>query len=175
MMLGPEEKLIMYWLSQYGVILQEQAIEALTDKGRVTASAIIRGLMKQRRLCYLNGGYYVAAGPRMKPDDKIIDAIWVLLQYIKQIDPMNHHRASYPGQIYFLRNGFGYEIVVLREGDSHLPAMLLPQDGLKFIIVVPNEEMIPDVKLPKAPCLFATVTYDGERKPTVRFIRPEGG
>ena len=174
-MLGPEEKVIMYWLSQYGVMLQEQAIGALTDKGRTTASAIIRGLMKQRRLCYLHGGYYVAAGPKMKPDDKIIAAIWVLLQYIYQIDPMNHHRAQYPGQIYFLRNGCGYEIVVLGEGDYLLPTMLTPQADLKFIIVVPDEEMIPDVKLPNAPCMFATVTYDGERKPTVRFIRPEGG
>ena len=174
-MLGPEEKLVMYWLSQYGVILQEQAIAAIPEKGRTTAAAIIRGLMKQRRLCYLNGGYYVAAGPRMKPDEKLIAAIWVLLQYIHQIEPMNHHRASYPAQIYFLRNGYGYEIVVLQNGDYMLPKMLSPQEGLKFIIVVPDEEMIPEVKLPDAPCMFATVTYDGERKPTVRFIRPDGG
>ena len=65
--------------------------------------------------------------------------------------------------------------MVLGEGDSLLPTMLTPQGDLKFIIVVPDEEMIPDVKLPDAPCMFATVTYDGERKPTVRFIRPEGG
>ncbi|MEF2837787.1 MAG: DUF5697 family protein, partial [Oscillospiraceae bacterium] len=89
-MLGPEETLVMYWLSQYGVLLQEQAIAAITDKGRVTAASIIRGLMKKRRLCYLHGGYYVAAAPRLKPDDKIINAIWVLLQYIYQIEPMNH-------------------------------------------------------------------------------------
>lgn len=174
-MLGPEETLVMYWLSQYGVLLQEQAIAAITDKGRVTAASIIRGLMKKRRLCYLHGGYYVAAAPRLKPDDKIINAIWVLLQYIYQIEPMNHHRASYPGQIYFLKNGCGYEIVVLREGEHLLPSMLTPQDDLKFIIVVPDEKMIPDVKLPNAPCMFVTVNYDGERTPTVRFIRPGGG
>ena len=106
-MLLPDEKIIMYWLSQYGVMIQEQALMLLYDKPRQTAQKIIRGLIKNNRICYINGGYYIGAGPMCKPDEKTITAIWVLLRYIGKIGIYDHHSANYPGQIYFLKDQTG--------------------------------------------------------------------
>ena len=49
-MLLPDEKVIMYWLSQYGVMIQEQALLLLYDKPRPIAQKIIRGLIKNNRM-----------------------------------------------------------------------------------------------------------------------------
>lgn len=173
-MLLPDEKVIMYWLSQYGVMIQEQAIMLLYDKPRLTAQKIIRGLIKNNQICYINGGYYIGAGPMCKPDEKVITAIWVLLRYIGQINICDHHCANYPGQIYFLKDQAGYEIIVLNEGEHMLPSLLNPQDWMKYIIVVPNEEMIPLVAVPDAPCMFATVSYHGKNVPDVEFYLTGG-
>lgn len=173
-MLLPEEKVILYWLSQYGVMVQEQAIMLLYEKPRATAQKIIRGLIKNRRICYINGGYYIGGNAVEKPDEKLITAIWVLLQYVPLIGSFDHHCANYPGQIYFLKDQTGYEIVVLSEGENLLPSLLATQDNLKYILVVPNEEMIPMVTLPSAPCVFATVAYHGKNVPEVKFHMPGG-
>ena len=109
-----------------------------------------------------------------KPDEKLITAIWVLLQYVPLIGSFNHHCANYPGQIYFLKDQTGYEIVVLSEGENLLPSLLATQDNLKYILVVPNEEMIPMVTLPSAPCVFATVAHHGKNVPEVKFHMPGG-
>ena len=173
-MLLPDEKVIMYWLSQYGVMIQEQALLLLYDKPRPTAQKIIRGLIKNNRICYINGGYYIGAGPLCKPDEKTITAIWVLLRYIGKIGICVHHSANYPGQIYFLKDQTGYEIIVLNEGEYMLPSLLTPQEQLKYIIVVPREDDIPRVRIPDCPCMFATVGYHGKNVPEVNFYLPGG-
>lgn len=173
-MLLPDEKVIMYWLSQYGVMIQEQALLLLYDKPRPTAQKIIRGLIKNNRICYINGGYYIGASPLCKPDEKTITAIWVLLRYISKIGICDHHSANYPGQIYFLKDQTGYEIIVLNEGEYMLPSLLTPQEQLKYIIVVPREDDIPRVRIPDCPCMFATVGYHGKNVPEVNFYLPGG-
>ena len=42
-------------------------------------------------------------------------------------------------------------------------------DDLKYIIVLPHISMASKLKLPKAPCLFATVDYQGGDEPAVTF------
>ena len=173
-MLLPEEKTIMYCLSQYDSVPMEQAIMFLHHKPKQTAQKIIRGLRKQNRISFLLGGTYIGAGPISKCDPKTEEAIWVLLRYIDQIGPMDHRKADYPGQIYFIRSGCAYEIVVIREGEQTLTAMLHPRENMKYIIVVPNESMIPMVRLPDAPCMFAVVRYEDNDIPEVSFYLQEG-
>lgn len=100
-------------------------------------------------------------------------AIWVLLQFIDQVDPRAHYPATYPAQVYFLKENTGYEIVVLYEGEEHQVKLLQPDEDLKYIIVVPNTSMIPRLKLPDAPCLFATIDFEGEDEPEVHFYTQE--
>jgi len=68
----------------------------------------------------------------------------------------------------------GYEIVVLYDGEQSLARLLQPQEDLKYIIVIPHSAMAKELKLPKAPCLFATVDYRGGEVPEVTFFAQEG-
>ena len=45
-------------------------------------------------------------------------AVWVLLQFIDRVEPLAHYPATYPSQLFFLKENTGYEIVVLYEGSS---------------------------------------------------------
>ena len=106
----------------------------------------------------------------VKPDQRTISAVWVLLRFIDQVQPMAHYPASYPSQIFFLKNDVGYEIVVLFDGDQNLTRLLQPDEDLKYILVLPHIQMARELKLPKAPCLFATVDYAGGDEPGVTFF-----
>lgn len=168
-----EEKIVLHWISQYGAILLEQAICLLQHKPRATAMKIIRGLQKQHLISYIHGGLYIGVSPLSKPDPKIIDAIWILLQFIESINPMDHHPASYPSQIYFLKDNTGYEILVLNEGEQKVPTLIHPDDDMKYIIVVPSPDMIPATSIPDAPVIFATVEYKDAEHPQVLFFTEE--
>ena len=172
-MLLPDERTIMYCLSQYESISMEQAIRFLHRKPNQTAQKIIRSLRKQHRISFLKGGSYIGAAPVSKAAPKTEAAIWVLLRYIDQIGPMDHRKADYPSQIYFIRNRSAYEIIVLGEGEQQLTSLLHPRDEIKYIIIVPDERMISTVRLPNAPCMFATVTYGDGDAPEVSFYLQE--
>lgn len=99
--------------------------------------------------------------------------MWVLLKFIDQVDPMAHYPASYPSQIFFLKDNIGYEIVVIYEGEGSNLRLLQPEDELKYIIVVPHIAMVHSLPKPKAECLFATVDFNGEDEPEITFYTEE--
>lgn len=69
-----------------------------------------------------------------------------------------------------------YEIVVLYDGEQHLARLLQPQEDLRYIFVLPHIRMAQELVLPSVPCLFATVDYNGQEVPDVRFYtESEGG
>ncbi len=82
---------------------------------------------------------------------------------------MAHYPAVYPSQLFFLKDNIGYEIIVLYEGETNLLKLLQPAEDLKYIIVLPVISMAEQLKLPKAPCLFATVDFRGGEEPEVTF------
>lgn len=57
---------------------------------------------------------------------------------------------------------------MLYEGEEHLTKLLQPDEELKYIIVVPNTATISKLRLPDAPCLFATIDFDGDDEPKVK-------
>lgn len=87
---------------------------------------------------------------------------------------MAHYPATYPAQLFFLKENIGYEIVVINEYDGNILRLLQPDEALKYIIIVPNISMVSSLKLPKAPCLFATVNYNGTSEPEVKFYSDGG-
>ena len=97
----------------------------------------------------------------------------MLTRFIEKIDPMAHYPATYPSQLFFLKENTGYEILVLYEGEEHLTKLLQPDEELKYIIVVPNTATISKLRLPDAPCLFATIDFDGDDEPKVNFYSQE--
>ena len=47
--------------------------------------------------------------------------------------------------------------------------LLKPDEGLKYILVIPNENMIPNIELPDAPCMFAVIQSVPGAAPEVTF------
>lgn len=160
------------WLTQYGALSKTQIIRML-QKPRSTAEKILRNLRRQMQISDISGGYYIGTDPMCKPDQRTMIAVWVLLKFIDQVDPMAHYPASYPSQLFFLKENMGYEIVVLYEGEGSLLRLLQPDEDLKYIIVLPHISMADGLKLPRAPCLFATVDFHGEEEPEVTFYSEE--
>lgn len=64
---------------------------------------------------------------------------------------MVHYPATYPSQIFFLKENCGYEIVVLYEGEQSLLRLLQPQEDLKYIIVLPHISMAARLRAPGRP------------------------
>ena len=168
-MLLQDERYIIHWLNQYGTLARAQVIGLLHDKSPKTTEKIIKGLKRQFKISEISSGYYLGLDPMAKPDQRVISAVWVLLYFAALIEPMAHYPASYPSQIFFLKGCTGYEIVVLYEDEQHLIKLLQPEEDIKYILVLPHINMARHMKLPKAPCLFATVDYDGGDEPKVSF------
>lgn len=168
-MLLQDEQYVIKWLSQYGALTKTQVIRLLRDKRPQTAEKIIKNLKKQMRVADISGGYYLGMDSMVQPDQRIILAVWVLLKFIDRVEPMAHYPAVYPSQLFFLKEDVGYEIVVLYEGEQHLARLLQPQEDLKYIFVLPHISMARELRLPKAPCLFSTVDYNGQDEPEVTF------
>lgn len=171
-MLLQEEQYVVKWLTQYGALSKTQIIRML-QKPRSTAEKILRNLRRQMQISDISGGYYIGTDPMCKPDQRTMIAVWVLLKFIDQVDPMAHYPASYPSQLFFLKENMGYEIVVLYGGEGSLLRLLQPDEDLKYIIVLPHNSMADGLKLPHAPCLFATVDFHGEEEPEVTFYSEE--
>lgn len=171
-MLLEDEQHVVKWLSQYGPLPKTQIIRML-KKSPAIAERILRGLKKRMMIAGISGGYYLGLDTMCRPDQRTILAIWVLLQFIEQVEPMAHYPASYPSQLFFLKENIGYEIVVLYEGEEHLLRLLRPENDLKYIIVLPHIAAVKNLKLPNAPCLFATVDFRGEEEPEVTFYTEE--
>ncbi len=171
-MLLQDEQYVVKWLSQYGALPKTQIVRML-QKPEKTAEKILRNLKKQMQIADVSGGYYVGLDPMCRPDQRIILAVWVLLKFIDYVDPMAHYPAVYPSQLFFLKENIGYEIVVLYEGEQSQLRLLQPQEDLKYIIIVPHIAMAEKLKLPDAPCLFATVDFQGEEEPKIIFYSCE--
>ena len=172
-MLLQEEQYVFRWLSQYGTLTKKQIVALLHHKPEATAERIISNLLRSRLIFRTGGGVYLSSDPLSKPDERLLTAIWILTKFIQSIDPMAHYRADYPSQIFFLKDTVGYEVVVLNQDEGHLLRLLQPQDDLKYIIVVPDIGMVPNLPLPDAPCLFATVDLTDAGGADITFYSEE--
>jgi hypothetical protein len=173
-MLLEEEQHVVRWLNQYGPLARRQVIRLLRDKPLKTAEKIIGSLKRQFLVSEISNGLYLGLDAMDKPDQRIISAVWVLLRFMDQVGPMEHCPASYPSQLFFLKNNAGYEIAVLYDGEQHLARLLQPTEDLKYILVIPHIQMSRALMLPKATCLFATVDYNGDDEPGVTFYSGGG-
>lgn len=167
-MLLQEEQNVIQWLFQYGPLPKAQVIRLLHNKPPNTAEKIIRNLKKEHQITETDIGY-LGLDSRTNPDQRLIQAIWVLLKFVDKVAPQAHYPASYPSQLFFLKENIGYEIAVLYDDEQYLTRLLQPQDSMKYILVVPHVSMIPTLFLPNAPCLFATLDFDGKVEPDVTF------
>jgi len=157
------------WLSQYGTLTKMQVVKLLRDKPPNIAGKIINNLKRQLLVTESPDGYYLSTDPPSRPNPRMITAVWVLLRFMDGVQPVEHYPSDYPAQIFFLKNNIEYEIVVIYNGEQHLTRLLQPDDGLKYIIVLPDIKLAQECKLPKSPCLFAAVDDNGGDEPGVIF------
>ena len=132
-------------------------------------SRLVQNMKHARRIAAIEDGEYLAVDQYCEPKQRMITAVWVLLQFIEQIAPEAHWQADAPAQISFLKDKTAYEIVVLYEDEDHLVRLLQPQEDTKYILVVPNMEFANKLILPDAPCLFATVDQTECEAPKITF------
>lgn len=167
-MLLQDEQYVIKWLSQYGALEYEQVLRLL-NKPRSVAEKIVRNLKKWLYITDVETGY-LGLDPTCRPDPKTIAAVWVLIQYGSEVAPMEHYPATYPSQLFFLKQQAGYEIVVLGADEGHLVKLLQPEDDIKYIIVLPDINMAQGLRLPHAPCLFAVLKEAPDSKaPQITF------
>lgn len=95
-MLLQDEQYIVHWLTQYGPLPQTQIVCLLRHKPPEVAAKIIRGLKRQQMIFDIAGGYYLGVDPMGQPDQRIIHAVWVLLQFADKVEPMAHYSRTRP-------------------------------------------------------------------------------
>ena len=154
MALMEDERLILRWLSQYGPLRWPQIRGLLYYRPQRSVNRLVQNMKHARRIAAIEDGEYLAVDQYCEPKQRMITAVWVLLQFIEQIAPEAHWQADAPAQISFLKDKTAYEIVVLYT---------------KYILVVPNMEFANKLILPDAPCLFATVDQTECEAPKITF------
>ena len=117
-MLLQDEQYVIKWLSQYGALEYEQVLRLL-NKPVSTAEKIIRNL---KRWLYVTDieGVFLCFDPSVRRDPMTIAAVWVVLNYGREVAPMEHFPATYPSQLFFLKQQTGYEIIVIGAEERHL-------------------------------------------------------
>ena len=166
-MLIQEEQYIIKWLSQYRTLEQRQIHYLLRESSE---TFIVRTLSRLTREGYLfKNPEYVGLEPELNTDRKLLDAIWVMLRFSNEIGPMAHYPAQYPAQVFFMKGQTAYEIIVLERDEAHIIRLLQVTDEVKYIIVLPDIAMVSGLKLPNAPCIFATVQRMPDADAQVRF------
>jgi len=173
MVLLEDEKNVLRWLTQYGPLQKGQLVKLLNIESLKTCGRILKNLRKSYNVVDLDQGRYYTTDPFARPDSRMITAVWVLIKFASEIDPHAHYPAEIPSQIFFLKENIGYEILVLRREEEHLVKLLRPKPEMKYIIVVPDMDMVEQLQLPDAPCLFATVTPNGFEEPEITFYTQE--
>ena len=143
--------MILRWLSQYGPLRWPQIRGLLYYRPQRSVNRLVQNMKHARRIAAIEDGEYLAVDQYCEPKQRMITAVWVLLQFIEQIAPE------------------AYEIVVLYEDEDHLVRLLQPQEDTKYILVVPNMEFANKLILPDAPCLFATVDQTECEAPKITF------
>ena len=100
---------------------------------------------------------------------KMHEAVYVLLEFIANIDPRSHQIADSPSQIRFAQGKTFYEIIVVNYGEEHLTHLLHPEKNKTFLIVVPDMDFAESLSLPDCPCVFVTLEESDREAPTVNF------
>lgn len=173
-----DEKNVLRWLKTYGPLKRTQIAKLLNKDNPKTVEYILRRLRNARVIENVTGGYYIGLSKYDKADAKTIAAMWVFLYFANDVEPNHHRGGDFPGQIFFLKGEYEYQIVVVDAGLEHQLSLLStsPESNKKHVIVVPDEKSLEKAKkyLPDTPCVFAILSYEnGADEPEIRFIRAD--
>lgn len=131
---------------------------------------LLSHLQKQGRIFQTDTGGYFPSGWAAKSDNSLIRAVWVLLDFIGQVE--YHAPGDFPVKLIFFANGELYEIVYAASGQEALINHALRDDrsGGRRIILVDNPEDIRRIDCPGISG-FCTVDAAGQ----VHYFKKTGG
>ena len=145
----------------YPGLSMQQLHKFYPGKEDVTNS-ILSHLIRQGRIHYEENcsGYFPALTPASK-DKELIDAVWVLLDFLDRIE--FHSVSDFPVKLIFFADGELYEVISIPAGQEALFTHLLKQQsdsGGKRILVVEHPQQIAVWDIPFVSG-YCTVASDG--------------
>ena len=173
MNLLPDEQNIVRWIIQYGPLPKVLIYRLLHQKTERMCKKMMSNLQRWNYGVSLLGDVYFGTDRFCTPDQKVIQALWVLTRFAEKVDPNAHYPANPPAQVFFLKDGIGYEIIVLQKYEEHLVRLIQPTKGTKYIIVVPDVSVMDSLQLPEASYLFTTLDFCGGLEPQITFYSKE--
>lgn len=152
-----------YMLREFGCIERRQFSMLLPKSKKV----LVR-LFRRRVFYSLYDNQYVGIAPKQKPDDRMREAIEIMLAFREKMDDMSYHSSqNYPFQLFFLKNHTPYWIMVIHNEEQyrlHESACKELDDDETLIVGFTQKK---DLKfLPELNCRVVGAFIDGNR---VRF------
>lgn len=134
------------------------------------ANALLSQLEKQGRIFQGETGGYFPAGQAAKPDRALIQAVWVLLDFIDRAE--YHAPADFPVKLVFFADGELYEVACVAEGQEALVCHALRgnKGDNRRIILVDTPSQIAKIDCPGITG-FCTVGRDGK----TNYFKKAGG
>lgn len=124
---------------------------------------LLTHLGKQGRIIPARSGEYFLCGSELAvPDDGMMRAVWVLLDFIDRVE--FHSPGDFPANIMFFSNGELYEIVYVANGQEVLISHVITRNrecGGKYIVLIDDPEQIEALDFPG---ISGFCTVDGSGK-----------
>lgn len=148
-------------ISMYQVLRKEQLLRLYPGKEQ-TVRMLLAYLVNQNRIVLQKGLYYMATG---RPDNinfGLLDAVWVLVDFIDRVE--FHCVGEFPAKVIFTADGEVYEVVYAERGKETMLSQLMGrQEGEPphYLVLVEDSEQIPALNLPSVRG-YCTVSPNGE-------------
>ena len=150
-------------VSMYHCIRRKQLYKLYPGK-RAVVKKLLAYLVREGRINQV-GNYYCDAPESMEELDRsMIDAIWVLIDFIDRVE--YHGVGTYPVKLIFCADGEVYEIIHAGVGKETLVSYLAAERKRnemesKIIVLVDKPEQIEDLQIDDA-LAYCTVSPEGE-------------
>lgn len=150
--------------------LSEQQLLCFHPGKETTAKALLSHLKRQGRIFQNDNGGYYPFGRTAKTDGALIQAVWILLDFIQEVD--YHAPADFPVKLVFFAHGELYEVAHVANGQEIIACHALcgNKGSSRRIILVDSPSQIPKINCPGVSG-FCTVTPFGQ----IRYYKKAGG
>lgn len=148
-------------ISMYRALTEAQILGLYPGKEGVVRR-LLSHLAAQARVFYKDGLYFAGQDRPDSIDWGLLDAVWVLLDFIDRVD--YHSAGELPVKVIFIADGEVYEIVHAEQGREHILAHLLRAKGdetSRYLVLVDDPAQIAELELPHV-CGYCTVAPNGE-------------
>ncbi len=167
------EKNVIHWLDDFGALPKQLICRLLWDRSDRVTRKVFLNLIRNRFIFESEDGKVVSLDRNFEVNDRAETALWVLTRFIEKVDPGAFCPGTSFSQVFFVKEGTGYEIVVLEEGEESLLNRLRLDTDDKCIIVLSNISMMKTIGKQPFPVLFSTVEHVPNADPTIKFYSME--